>query len=95
VAPGGGGACEELGGRHKPEGLWNSTTRVWDFLVGSEPPRATRARDEATQRLASGWRTQHPIEETRHPQALYVSLDQEVSFTPLLVGWHRAIWVFR
>jgi hypothetical protein len=41
-----------------------------------------------TQRVASKWRTQDPIMGTRHPQALYLSLGQEVSFTPLRVGWH-------
>jgi hypothetical protein len=40
------------------------------------------------------WRTRCPIEGTRHPQALYLSLDQEVSFTSLHVGWHRAIRIF-
>jgi hypothetical protein len=29
---------------------------------GSEPPRATRARDEATQRVATNWHIQSPIE---------------------------------
>jgi hypothetical protein len=54
--------------------------------VRSEPYRATRARDEATQRVAIIWRIQGPIEGTRHAQASYLSLDQEVSFTLLRVG---------
>jgi hypothetical protein len=29
--------------------------------------------------------------ETGHPQALYLSLGWEVSFTPLYVGWYLAI----
>jgi hypothetical protein len=49
----------------------------------SEPPRATRARDEAAQRMANILVHRCPIEGTRHPQALYLSLDQEVSFMPL------------
>jgi hypothetical protein len=51
--------------------------------------RATRSRDEVTQRVANNWRIQSPIKGTRHPQALYLSPDQEISFTPLHVGWHR------
>jgi hypothetical protein len=35
-----------------------------------------------------------PIEGTRCSQALYLSLDREVSFMPLRVGWHLAVWVF-
>jgi hypothetical protein len=33
--------------------------------VRSETPRATKARDEATQRVASSWRIQCPIEATQ------------------------------
>jgi hypothetical protein len=62
--------------------------------VESEPPSAPRARDEATQEVASSWRIQSPIEGTRHPQASYLSPDREVSFMPLHVGCHRVIWVF-
>jgi hypothetical protein len=47
-----------------------------------------------TQRVASKWRIQSPIEESRHPQISYLSLDREVSFMPLCVGWHQAILVF-
>jgi hypothetical protein len=54
--------------------------------VGSELPRATRARDEVTQRVASSWHIRGPIEGTRHPQASYLSPDWEVSFMPLCVG---------
>jgi hypothetical protein len=61
--------------------------------IGLEPPRATRVRDEVTQGVASSWCTQSPIEGTRHPQASYLSLDREVSFTPLHVGWHQAVRV--
>jgi hypothetical protein len=35
-----------------------------------------------------------PIEGTQHPEALYLSPDWEVSFMPLCVGWHLAVWVF-
>jgi hypothetical protein len=62
--------------------------------VGSEPPRATRVRDEVTQRVASIWRIQGSIEGTQHSQASYLSPDREVSFTPLYVGWHLAIQIF-
>jgi hypothetical protein len=62
--------------------------------VGTELPRATRARDEVTWRVACSWCTRCPIEGTRYPQALYQSPDQEVSFTPLHVDWHQAIWGF-
>jgi hypothetical protein len=48
-----------------------------------------------TQRMANIWRTRCPIEGTRPPQTLYLSLDWEVSVVPLRVGWYRAIWVFR
>jgi hypothetical protein len=73
------GVCQILGFEGK-------TSRV-----GSEPPRATSARDEATQWVASSWHIRCPNERTQHPQASYLSLDQEVSFTPLRVGWHRAV----
>jgi hypothetical protein len=49
----------------------------------SEPPRATRARDEATQMVATSWDIWSPIEETRRSQALYMRLDLDISFTPL------------
>jgi hypothetical protein len=62
--------------------------------VGSEPPRAIRPRDKVTQRVASSWHIRDPIEGTRHPQGSYLSLDQEVSFMPLYVGWHLVIRVF-
>jgi hypothetical protein len=54
----------------------------------------TRARDEATQRMANRWHIRGPIEGTRHPQASYLSLDREVFFTHLRVSWHRAVWIF-
>jgi hypothetical protein len=54
--------------------------------VGSEPPRATRVRDEVTQRMPSNWRIRSPIRGTRHTQASCLSLDRQVSFTPLRVG---------
>jgi hypothetical protein len=54
--------------------------------VGSESPRATRARHEATQRVANNWCIQSPIKGTQHPQASYLCPDQEVSFRPLCVG---------
>jgi hypothetical protein len=52
--------------------------------IGSEPPKTTRVSDEARQMMASGWRIWRPIEGTWHPQALYLSLDREVSFTPFV-----------
>jgi hypothetical protein len=51
-------------------------------------------RDEVTQRVASSWCIRSPIEGTRHLQALYLSLEQVVSITPLRVGGHRAIQIF-
>jgi hypothetical protein len=45
-------------------------------------------------KVANSWHTQGPIEGTRHPQALYLSPGQEVSFTLLRVGWNIAIQVF-
>jgi hypothetical protein len=50
--------------------------------------------DEATQRVANIWRFWGPIKGTRHPQASSLSPNQEISFTPLCVGWHLAIQVF-
>jgi hypothetical protein len=50
---------------------------------GSEPPRATRARDQTTQRVATSSHIRSPIEGTQCSQASYLSLDQEISFTPL------------
>jgi hypothetical protein len=35
-----------------------------------------------------------PHRGTRHLQASYLSLDKEVSFLPLRVGWHRGVSVF-
>jgi hypothetical protein len=55
-------------------------------LIGSEAPKATRARDEATQMIASNWRTRCPIEGTQPTKASYLSLDREVSFTPSTCG---------
>jgi hypothetical protein len=55
-------------------------------LVGSEPLRATKVRDEVTQRVV--------IEGTQYPQASYLSLDREVSLTSLRVGWYLVIRVF-
>jgi hypothetical protein len=62
--------------------------------MGCYTPRAIKARDKATQRVASSWRIWSPIKGTHHPQASYMSLDREVSFTSLYVGWHRAVQVF-
>jgi hypothetical protein len=52
-------------------------------LDGSELPKATRARDEATQGVAGSWHIRSPIEGTWRPQASYLNLGREVSFTPL------------
>jgi hypothetical protein len=38
--------------------------RRQNSLVESEPPQANRARDEATQRVASSWHTRGPTKET-------------------------------
>jgi hypothetical protein len=48
-----------------------------------EPPRVTRVRDEATQRVVAIWHIRSPIKGTWRPQASYLSLDWRVSFTPL------------
>jgi hypothetical protein len=61
---------------------------------GSQPPRASIARDEATQGVSTSWHIWSPIEGTWCPQASYLSLDREVSFTPPSMGWQRATWVF-
>jgi hypothetical protein len=50
--------------------------------------------ERGMKRLASNWLIRSPIEGTQHPQASYLSSDQEVSFTPLRVGWRRVIRVF-
>jgi hypothetical protein len=50
-------------------------------------------RDEVTQNVASSWRIRCPNEGIQHPEASNLSLDREVSFVPLHVGWHRAIRV--
>jgi hypothetical protein len=53
--------------------------------IGSEPPRVIRARGKVIQGVASGW---------GHPQDLYLSPSQEVSFMHLCVGWQLVIWGF-
>jgi hypothetical protein len=50
-------------------GLLKLRDRRQNPLDGSKPPRGTRARDEATQRMASSWCIQSPIEVTQHSQA--------------------------
>jgi hypothetical protein len=42
--------------------------------------------------LAAGT-TRDSIEGNRHPEAMYLSPGQEISFTPLRVGWHLAVRV--
>jgi hypothetical protein len=76
-----------------PWGLPKLRVQRRNSPVGSEPLRATRARDEAIQGVASSWCIRSPIEGTQHPQASYLSLDREVSFTALHVGWHLAVRV--
>jgi hypothetical protein len=61
--------------------------------VGSAPPRANRARDKVTQRVANSWHTRGPYKGSWHPQAFYLTPSWEVSFMPLHVGWHLAIRV--
>jgi hypothetical protein len=56
------------------------------MLDGLELPRA---RDEATQRVASSWHIRCPIEGIWHPQASYLSPEWEVFVLPLRVGWHQ------
>jgi hypothetical protein len=63
-------------------GLPMLRVRRQNLPVGLEPPIATRVRDEATKRVANSWCIRSPIEGTRHPQASYLSRDQEVCFTP-------------
>jgi hypothetical protein len=80
-----------------PQLLWSLAklrVQMRNPPVGSEPPRATRARDEMTKSVASTWCIRSPIEGTWHPQALYLNLDREVFFKPLHVGLHRAVRVF-
>jgi hypothetical protein len=71
-----------------PWGLPKLRVRRKNPPIGSEPPKATRAWDEATQRMANSWHTRSPNEGTRPHQASYLSLDREASFTPLHVDWH-------
>jgi hypothetical protein len=61
---------------------------------GSEPPRTTRARDEATQKVSSSWCIWCPIEGIQHPQSSYLSPEWEVSITSLHVGWHCVVPIF-
>jgi hypothetical protein len=70
-----------------PWGLPNLRVRTKNPSIRSEPPRATRARNEATQRVANSWLTWCPIEGTRYPQASYLSPDRKVFFTPFV--WAR------
>jgi hypothetical protein len=77
-----------------PRGLPTLRVPRQNSPVRSEPPRATKARDESTQRVTNIWRYQGSTEGTRHPQALYLSPDREVSFMPLRVGWRLAVLVF-
>jgi hypothetical protein len=66
------------------------------IAVGLPKLRVLRQTERGTKQH-KGWpaagTTRDPIEGTRHPQALYLSLDQEVSFTPLHVCWHLAVRV--
>jgi hypothetical protein len=50
----------------------------------SEPPRATRVRDEATQGVDSSWHIPSPIDGTWCPQASYLSSDREVPSCPFM-----------
>jgi hypothetical protein len=55
-------------GPHNCRGVCQSSGfEVKTRRIGLEPPKATTARGEATQRVASRWRTRCPIEGTRHP----------------------------
>jgi hypothetical protein len=72
-------------------GLLKLSVRRQNPPVRSAPLKANRVRDKTTQRVASSWYTQGPIEGSQHPQALYLSPDLEVSSTPLYVGWCLAI----
>jgi hypothetical protein len=59
-----------------------------NLLDGPELRRATKARDEAIQRVASNWYFLGPHRGDLVPSASYLSPDQEVFFMPLQVGWH-------
>jgi hypothetical protein len=70
------------------------------IVVGLPKLRVLRRRLEETKRGTKqhkGWSaaeaTQDPIKGTQHPPTLYLCLGWEVSFTPLRMSWHRAIWV--
>jgi hypothetical protein len=67
-------------------GLQQLRVRRQNPPAGSAPPQANRARDEATQRVASIWRAWDPNEGAQHAHVLYLSLGRVVSFMPLCVG---------
>jgi hypothetical protein len=82
-------------GSHNCQGASKAQGSKAKLAVRSVSPRVNRAREKLTQRLGSSWHFLGPIEGIQHPQALYLSLGQEVSFTPLCVGWHLTIRVFQ
>jgi hypothetical protein len=50
--------------------------------------QSSQSRPEQPEQGTSSWRIRSHIEGTHHPQASYLSPDQDVSFMPLRVGWH-------
>jgi hypothetical protein len=52
-------------------------------INGSELLRATRARDEVTQRVVISWHIWSPIEGTRRSEVSYLSPNWKISFTPI------------
>ncbi len=64
----------------------------------AKPAELGQSRSEQPKRgmrAIVSWRIRRDIEGTRHPQASYLSSDQDVSLMPLHVGWHRVVQVFR
>jgi hypothetical protein len=52
-----------------------------------------KLRVQRQNKVVSSSCTRCPIEGHWHPQASYLSLDQEVSFMPFRVGWYQAVQV--
>jgi hypothetical protein len=71
----------------------------WDTATISKtcPTIRPEQPERGTKRHKGGptfWCTRFPIERTQPPKASYLSLDSEVSITPLRLGWRPTIWDF-
>jgi hypothetical protein len=61
---------------------------------GQRRPEQTEQRTKQYQQWPATGTFWDLIKDTQHPQALYLSPDREVSFTPHHVGWHLTVRVF-